>query len=243
MGLAIIDADEIVPARVPATGVNRRLSARVRPAAAQRQQSAGEKIASSASHGLALLAAVVGIPFLYGASARPKSASMVGPSVFALTMVAVYLSSTIYHALPCGRSKHLFLKVDRSAIYLFIAGSYTPFALGVLAGPWGWSIFAAIWSLAALGVTLTVYDRLSGAWPSTALYLVMGWLVLVAAAPLIELTPARSIFLLVAGGISYTAGVAFFVFDSRLPYAHAIWHVFVIGGTACHYFAVLNCTT
>jgi hemolysin III len=168
---------------------------------------------------------------------------MVGSIVFAISMVAVYLSSTIYHALPGGRSKHLFMKLDRIAIYLFIAGSYTPFALGALAGPWGFSIFGVIWLLAALGVTLTAYGRLSGAWPSTALYLVMGWLVLVAAGPLIELTPAKSIFLLVAGGISYTVGVAFFLLDSRLPYAHAIWHLFVIGGTGCHYCAVLNCNT
>jgi hemolysin III len=132
------------------------------------------------------------------------------------------------------------MKLDRIAIYLFIAGSYTPFALGALAGPWGFSIFGVIWLLAALGVTLTAYDRLSGAWPSTAIYLVMGWLVLVAAGPLIELTPAKSIFLLVAGGISYTAGVAFFLLDSRLPYAHAIWHLFVIVGTGCHFCAVLN---
>jgi hemolysin III len=243
MGLANIDADAILPGPVPQSGVKRRVSASARTDAALRQQSVGEELANSVSHGVALLAAVVGIPFLLGAVDHPKPFGLVGPSVFVVTMVAVYLSSTVYHALPVGRSKHLFLKLDRSAIYLFIAGSYTPFALGVLAGPRGWAIFALIWLLAAVGVTLTVYDRISGAWPSTALYLVMGWLVLLVAAPLIELTPARIIFLLVAGGISYTAGVAFFLLDSRLPYAHAIWHVFVIGGTTCHYFAVLNCDT
>jgi hemolysin III len=243
MGLAAIDADAILPGPASEAGVGRRASAGARPAAARRHQSVSEEIANSVSHGLALLAAVVGIPFLLGAVDHPKPFGMVGPGVFVVTMVAVYLSSTVYHALPAGRSKHIFLKLDRSAIYLFIAGSYTPFALGVLAGPRGWTIFAAIWLLAALGVALTVYDRISGGWPSTALYLAMGWMVLLVAAPLIELTPARIIYLLVAGGVSYTAGVAFFLLDSRLPYAHAIWHVFVIGGTACHYFAVLGCDT
>ena len=121
-----------------------------------------------------------------------------------------------------------------------IAGSYTPFALGALRGPWGWSLFGLVWAMAALGVTLKAFDRLSHPWLSTGLYLAMGWLVLIAAVPLVEHVPAVGVALLVAGGIAYTGGVVFFMLDSRLRYGHTIWHGFVAAGTACHYFAVLG---
>jgi hemolysin III len=155
-------------------------------------------------------------------------------------MVLLYLTSTLYHALPAGRAKRIFLKLDHGAIYLFIAGSYTPFALGALAGSWGWTLFGLVWSLAAVGITLKTFGRLSQTWLSTGLYLVMGWLVLIAAVPLMQKVPLPGIELLVAGGLAYSAGVVFFVLDSRLRYAHAVWHGFVAAGTACHFFAVLG---
>ncbi|MGH6626041.1 MAG: PAQR family membrane homeostasis protein TrhA [Burkholderiaceae bacterium] len=206
----------------------------------ERPQSLGEEIANSVSHGVALLAAIVAVPFLIDAARHLGAASLVGAAVFAATMVLLYLTSTLYHALPAGRAKRVFLKLDHGAIYLFIAGSYTPFALGALGGPWGWTLFGLVWSLAAAGVTLKVFDRLSHPWLSTGLYLVMGWLVLIAAVPLVERVPQPGLSLLVAGGLAYTAGVVFFLLDSRLRYAHAVWHGFVVAGTGCHFFAVLG---
>ena len=206
----------------------------------ERPQSLGEEIANSVSHGAAFLAALVAVPFLIATAHHFGTANVVGASVFAGTMVLLYLTSTLYHALPAGRAKRVFLKLDHGAIYLFIAGSYTPFALGALGGPWGWTLFGLAWSLAAVGVALKAIDRLSHPWLSTGLYLVMGWLVLIAAVPLVERIPLPGITLLVAGGLAYTAGVVFFMLDSRFRYAHAVWHAFVIAGTACHFFAVLT---
>jgi hemolysin III len=208
-------------------------------AMSDRQQSLGEEIANSVSHGIALLAALVAAPFLIVSARHLTAASIVGAVVFSVTMVLLYLSSTLYHALPVGRAKLVFMKLDHSAIYLFIAGSYTPFALGVLGGPWGWTLFGLVWSMAAAGVLLKAFDRLSHPWLSTGLYLLMGWLVLIAAVPLVERVPSAGVTLLVAGGLAYTAGVVFFALDSRWRYAHAIWHAFVIAGSTCHFFAVL----
>lgn len=207
---------------------------------ADRPQSLGEEIANSVSHGVTLLVALVALPFLISAAQTLKTASLVGVSVFAATMVVLYLSSTLYHALPRGRAKRVFLKLDHGAIYVFIAGSYTPFTLGVLGGAWGWTLFALVWSLAALGVTLKAVDRLSRPWLSTTLYLLMGWLVVIAIVPLVERVQPAGLALLVAGGLSYSIGVVFFVLDSRLRYAHAVWHVFVAAGTGFHFFAVLD---
>jgi hemolysin III len=206
----------------------------------ERQQSLGEEIANSVIHGLALLAAIVAAPFLIASASDFGAANVVGASVFAATMLLLYLTSTLYHALPPGRAKRVFVKLDHGAIYVFIAGSYTPFALGALSGPWGWTLFGLQWSLAAVGVTLKAFDRLSHPWLSTGIYLGMGWLVLIAAVPLVELVPASGVALLVAGGLAYTVGVVFFMLDSRWRYAHAIWHSFVVGGTGCHFFAVLG---
>jgi hemolysin III len=208
-----------------------------------RRQTLGEEIANSVSHGVALVAAVAATPFLIVAAGTLGVTQLVGASVFAATMVLLYLASTLYHALPHGRGKRVFLKLDHAAIYLFIAGSYTPFALGPLAGPWGWTLFGLVWSLAALGLMLKSLDRLAHPWLSTGLYLVMGWLVLIAAVPLVERVPPAGVALLLAGGLAYTAGVVFFMLDSRLRYAHAVWHGFVATGTGFHFVAVLRYAT
>jgi len=206
----------------------------------ERSQSLGEEIANSVSHGLALLAAIVAAPILLVVVSAQGTANIVGAAVFAATMVLLYFTSTLYHALPPGRAKRVFLKLDHGAIYLFIAGSYTPFSLGVLGGAWGWTLFGLVWAMAVLGVTLKAFDQLSHPWLSTGLYLAMGWLVLIAAVPLMARVPAAGLTLLVAGGLAYTVGVVFFVLDSRLRYAHTVWHLFVAAGTALHYFAVLG---
>ena len=206
----------------------------------KRLQSLGEEIANSVSHGVALLTAIVAVPFLVVSASHQSAVNFIGAIVFAATMVLLYLTSTLYHALPTSRAKRVFLKLDYSAIFLFIAGSYTPFALGALRGVWGWTLFGVVWSLAAIGITLKAFDRLSPPWLSTSLYLVMGWLVLIAAVPMVKHVPLPSLMWLVAGGLSYTAGVAFFVLDSRMRYSHAVWHGFVVAGTGCHFFAVLG---
>ncbi|MBU1237978.1 MAG: hemolysin III family protein [Gammaproteobacteria bacterium] len=206
----------------------------------ERPQTKGEEIANSVSHGVALLAAIVGAPFLILAARDFGAANVVGASVFAGTMILLYLTSTLYHAWQPGRLKRVFMKLDHSAIYIFIAGSYTPFSLGALGGAWGWTLFGIVWSLAVAGTVLKLFDRLSHPWLSTGFYLVMGWLVLVAAVPLVQHVALPGIALLVAGGVAYTAGVVFFVLDSRWRYAHAVWHGFVAAGTGFHFFAVLN---
>lgn len=206
----------------------------------ERSQTLGEEIANSVSHGVALLAALVGAPFLFGSSRDFNAAHVAGLVVFAATMVLLYLASMLYHALPPGGAKRVFQKLDHCAIYLFIAGSYTPFALGALGGAWGWTLFGLVWGLALMGVTLKAFDRLSHPWLSTGLYLVMGWLVLIAAVPLVERVAMPGIELLVAGGLAYTLGVVFFMLDSRLRYGHAIWHGFVVAGSGFHFFAVLG---
>ncbi len=206
----------------------------------ERPQTLGEEIANSISHGVALLAALAGVPFLLVSVSHLNAANIVGAAVFGATMILLYLTSTLYHALPMGRAKQIFMKLDHGAIYLFIAGSYTPFALGALGGPWGWTLFGLVWGMAALGITLKAFDRLSHPWLSTGLYLAMGWIVLIAAVPLVERVPTAGVALLVAGGLAYTVGVVFFLLDNKVRYAHAVWHAFVAAGTSLHFFAVLG---
>lgn len=206
----------------------------------ERKQSRAEEIANSVSHGVGLVAAIAATPVLIVGASRFDAASIVGAAVFASTMILLYLASTLYHALPAGRAKRVFRRLDHAAIYLFIAGSYTPFTIGALHGSMGWTIFGVVWALAAVGVMLKSFDRLSHPWLSVALYLGMGWLVVIAGPLLVERIALPGIALLVAGGVAYTAGVVFFVLDSRWRFAHAIWHGFVAFGTGFHFFAVLG---
>lgn len=213
---------------------------RILPAGPEREQSQGEEIANSISHGIGLVAALAGIPFLILHAARHGDAGfLVGASVFSATILLLYLASTLYHALPAGRAKRVFRVIEHSAIFLLIAGTYTPFTLGVLRGAWGWSLFGVVWGLAVAGVALKAFEKTSHPILSTSLYLLMGWVVVVAVDPLMARLPTAGLLWLVAGGLSYTAGVAFFATDSRLLYGHLIWHLFVMAGTTCHYFAVL----
>jgi len=210
-------------------------------ARSKRVQSRGEEIANSLSHGFGLIAALVATPFLIEhAVRRGDAAFIVGASVFAATMVLLYLASTLYHALPVGRAKGVFRVIEHSAIFLLIAGTYTPFTLGVLRGTWGWALLGLVWGIAVTGVVLKALNRLTHPILTTSLYLLMGWLIVIAAEPLSERVPASGLLWLVAGGLAYTIGVIFFALDSRLRYGHFIWHLFVMGGTACHYFAVLG---
>lgn len=210
------------------------------PPATDRPQTLGEEIANSISHGVGALGALLAAPLLIiGATRQGDAALVAGAAIFAATMCLLYLASTLYHALPTGRAKRLFNLLDHSAIYLLIAGTYTPFTLGPLRGPWGWTLLALVWGLAVLGVALKASKRLDRPVLSVGLYLAMGWLVAIAVDPVLEHVPTGGLWLLLAGGLAYTAGVVFFVFDSRWRYAHFVWHLFVLAGTACHFFAAL----
>ena len=207
----------------------------------ERPQSLGEEIANAVSHGVALLFGVVGVPVLVVTAARKGgAASVVSAVVFAATIVLLYLASTLYHAFPFQRAKRVFKVLDHGAIYLLIAGTYTPFTLVVLSGAWGWSLFGVVWGLAALGIALKSVGRLRYPILSSLLYVAMGWLVVIAIAPLREKLPAAGLAWLLAGGIAYTAGVIFYAADHRVKYAHFVWHLFVIAGTTCHFIAVLR---
>jgi hemolysin III len=204
-----------------------------------REQTTGEEIANSISHGLGLAAALVSIPFLLLHAVKIGSTGyIVGVSVFAASIVLLYLGSTLYHALQHSAAKRVFRAIEHSAIFILIAGTYTPFTLGVLNGSWGWSIFGVIWGLALIGITLKVVFRGSHNLLYVGLYLLMGWTIVVAIKPMLTLVPMEGLLWLLAGGLAYTIGVLFYVFDSRLKYGHAIWHLFVIAGTTCHYFSV-----
>ncbi len=204
-------------------------------------QSPGEEIANSISHGVGLLAAIVALPILVVAAARDGSAAtIVGASIFGATMVLLYFTSTLYHLLPSGRAKQVFQVIDHGAIYLLIAGTYTPFTLGALSGPWGWTLFGLVWGFAAIGIATKAIGGAKYGWLSTALYVAMGWLALIAIQPILQNVPGWGVFWLIAGGVSYTAGIVFFVIDERVRFTHFVWHLFVLGGTACHFIAVLR---
>jgi hemolysin III len=205
----------------------------------RRAQGLGEEIANSVSHGVGFLAALVAAPFLVRAALRHGTAAVVGASVFAASMALLYLSSTLYHALAENRAKRVFHVLDHGAIFLLIAGTYTPFTLGVLRGPWGWALFGTIWALAVAGIVVKSVRGMRHPRLSTALYVAMGWVIVVAARPLWLAMPAWGLFWLLAGGVAYTGGVAFYA-ARRLRYAHFVWHLFVLAGTGCHFIAVLR---
>jgi hemolysin III len=206
----------------------------------ERSQSPGEEIANSVSHGVGLVASLVASPVLLVAAVQHGSAAYIaGSGAFAGTMVLLYLTSTIYHALPGNRAKRLFQVLDQSAIFLLIAGTYTPFCLGVIRGPWGWTLFGLIWTLAAVGLVLKAVGGVRYPVLSTCLYLGMGWLAVIAVRPLWLHLPLTGLLWLLAGGLAYTLGVAFFAAD-RMRYAHFVWHLFVMAGTACHFVAVFR---
>jgi len=205
----------------------------------KRPQSVAEELANSVSHGIGLLAALAAAPFLLLAASRSGgTANIVGASIFAATMVLLYLASTLYHAIPKSRAKQVFRALDHGAIFLLIAGTYTPFTLGALGGGWGWTLLGVVWGLALVGVVLIPLGALRHPIVSTSLYLLMGWLVLIAVRPMWLRIPPAGLLLLLTGGIAYTCGVAFLVVK-RLRFSHFIWHLSVLAGTTCHFFAVL----
>ena len=200
-----------------------------------------EEIANTVTHGIGLLLSIAGfVVLLVFAILRGTAWHVVACSIYGATLICLYSASTLYHAAVSARLKRALRIFDHSAIYLLIAGTYTPFLLLNLRGPWGWSLFGAIWGLALAGILFKFW--FVGHWEhlSTAIYVLMGWLALIATKPVLAHVPSTTLLWLLAGGLFYSGGVIFYVWK-RLPYSHAVWHVFVLAGSTCHYFAVLRC--
>jgi hemolysin III len=199
----------------------------------------GEEIANTISHGVGLALAIIATPILIMAALRSGTAwNVVGVAVFATSMITLYFASTLYHALRHEKAKRFFRMLDHGAIFLLIAGTYTPFTLGILRGPWGWTLLGLIWGLAVIGLTMKAIFGARYNWLSVVLYLTMGWLVVIAAPEVLHRVPLAGLAWIIAGGIAYTGGVGFYA-AHRVRYAHLAWHLFVIAGTTCHFFAVL----
>lgn len=198
-----------------------------------------EELANSITHGLGLALSVAGLVVLIVfAALRGNAWHVVSCSVFGATLVLLYSASMVYHIVRSPRAKRIWKILDHSSIYLLIAGTYTPFMLVNLRGGWGWTLFGLVWGLALLGILFKVFfvDRFVIA--STVVYLAMGWIMVIAVKPLLASVAGGGILLLLAGGLAYSLGVVFFAWG-KLPFNHAVWHLFVLAGSICHYFAVL----
>ncbi len=197
----------------------------------------GERM-NSITHLLGVVLAIVGLIFLVVRAALTGDPwKIVSCSIYGGTLVTLYTSSTLYHSIK-GASKRVFQKFDHSAIYLLIAGSYTPFTLVTLRGPWGWSLFAVVWGLAVIGILQDILFAKRRGILSVIIYLLMGWIAMVAIRPLSRALPGAGMILLVAGGLFYTIGVVFYALDKKIIHSHGIWHLFVLAGSACHFFTI-----
>jgi hemolysin III len=198
----------------------------------------GEEIAHSVTHGLGAALSVVGLVLLVVRAVRADDPwRVVSFAIFGATMILLYVSSTLYHALRPPRARRVFKILDHSAIYLLIAGTYTPFLLVSLRGAWGWSLFGVVWGLTAAGVVFKAFFAGRYKLLSTLLYLGLGWLIVVAVKPLLALVPAGALGWVLAGGLAYSLGTVFYLWRA-MKYHHAVWHVFVLAGTFCHFWAV-----
>ena len=197
------------------------------------------EVANAITHGLGAALSIVALVLLVAAGALNGSPrQVVAGAIFGATLVLLYTMSTLYHALRNPRAKRVFHILDHSAIYLLIAGTYTPFCLSTLRGGWGWSLFGAVWGLAVLGVAFKSVYTGRFEFLSTAVYLAMSWMVMIAVMPLWRALPHLGMLWLMAGGFCYTLGVVFYSWH-RLKFHHAVWHLFVLGGSTCHFLAVL----
>lgn len=208
------------------------------PSTGKVEYTVAEEIANAISHGIGAGLGVAGLAVLVTmAAAKGDVWRVVSFSIYGATLVILYLASTFYHAFQSPRVKRIFRIFDHSAIFLLIAGTYTPFTLVTLRGPWGWTLFGLIWAMAIAGIALKAFfvDRAEKL--SVAIYIIMGWLAVIAAKPLIETLAWEGLAWLAAGGLSYTLGVVFYAWK-KLPLNHAIWHLFVLGGSVCHFFGI-----
>lgn len=201
--------------------------------------SIGEEIAHSATHGVGIVLAIVGLCVLVvQAALYGTSLHVTAVAIFGGTLILLYTASTLYHSIPLPRTKRILRVIDHVSIYLLIAGTYTPFTLITLQGTWGWSLFGVVWGLALIGIVFKLFFTGRFEALSLVIYVAMGWCGAVAIKPMMAAMEPAGLWWLLAGGLFYTGGVAFYVFE-RLPYHHAIWHLFVLAGSVSHYFAVL----
>lgn len=199
----------------------------------------GEEIANAVTSGIGTALSIAGLVIMVVYAARDGSVwHIVGVSIFGTSLIFSHLASTLYHSIALPRAKEVLRVVDHLAIYFLIAGTYTPFTLVNLRGAWGWSLLILIWALGLGGVIIKTTPLRHMRYLSTAFYVAMGWTVVLVIKPLLDSVAPGGIWLLLAGGLAYTGGVAFYAWH-RMPYNHAIWHLFVIAGSACHFFAVL----
>jgi hemolysin III len=204
------------------------------------KQSLGEEIANSITHGTGVGLSIAALVILIVLAARQSNAwKVVSFCIYGTTMITLYLASTLYHAFPQPRVKSFFRILDHSSIFLLIAGTYTPVTLGVMRGGLGWAMFGVIWALAIAGVNFKIFAMGRLRVLSVVIYVLMGWMVLIAIKPLLKATPPAFIWWMLAGGLSYTLGVTFYALK-KMPYHHAVWHLFVLGGSICHFFGMLT---
>ena len=202
------------------------------------QYSKTEEIANWITHAVALLLSITALVLMVVYSTRFGDVyHIVSSAVFGTTLILLYSASTLYHLVPVGRAKNVFQKLDHAMIYLLIAGTYTPYTLVNLRGPWGWSIFGVVWGVALTGLLLELIMKKRLGWLSVSLYLCLGWIIVIAVKPLMANLAGGGIVLLVSGGLFYSLGVIFYLWK-RLPFQHAIWHLFVIAGSLCHFFSI-----
>ncbi|HJQ22049.1 MAG TPA: hemolysin III family protein [Gemmatimonadaceae bacterium] len=200
-----------------------------------------EEVANALTHGLGLVGSIAALPLLVmTALHRGDELAALGAAIFGISLLILYVTSTVYHALPVGTRKRRWQKLDHAAIYVLIAGTYTPFTLGVLRGPIGTTLLAAVWIAASVGVLVKLVFGVSPRLQrlSTATYLLMGWMAVITFNPLLQRVGWSGLAWLVGGGLAYTLGVIFFECDERIRFGHCVWHVFVLGGSLCHAVAV-----
>ncbi|MEJ2426385.1 MAG: hemolysin III family protein [Candidatus Thiodiazotropha sp.] len=201
--------------------------------------SLGEEIAHAITHGIGILLSVAGLALLVTfASLYGNVWHVVSCSIYGATLILMYTASTLYHSIPMPRAKRVLQHLDHAAIFLLIAGTYTPYTLVNLRGDWGWLLFGLVWGIALFGVLFEFLRRERFKWLSLSLYLGLGWLVVIAIKPLIDAVETGGLWLLLAGGLCYSLGVVFYVWK-RLAYHHAVWHLFVMAGSMLHFFSVL----
>jgi len=206
---------------------------------ASHKQSLGEEIANSITHGTGVGLSIAALVILVVLAARQSNAwKVVSFSIYGATMITLYLASTLYHAFPQPRVKSFFRILDHSSIFLLIAGTYTPVTLGVMRGGLGWTLFGVIWGLAIIGINFKIFALGKLKVLSVLIYILMGWMVLIAIKPLMNATPKAFLMWMLAGGLAYTLGVTFYALK-KMPYHHAVWHLFVLGGSICHFFGML----
>ena len=204
------------------------------------RQSLGEEIANAITHGVGIGLAIAALVILVVFAAKQSDTwKVVAFSIYGATMITLYLSSTLYHSFPQPRVKRFFRIMDHSSIFLLIAGTYTPITIGTMRGGWGWTLFGIIWGLTIAGICLKIFALGKLKTMSVAVYIIMSWMVVIAVRPLMAAAPHSFIICMLIGGAAYMLGVIFYV-AKRMPYHHSVWHLFVLGGSICHFFGMLQ---